>query len=1322
MLVLDPVTPAVLLGPARPDLVRHETLSDIFRATAARVGSKAALVFGERELSYHQLDAWSDAIAGQLHAAGVERGDFVGVWWPRGLELHALLLGIMKSGAAYVPLDREMPAERMATVLAEVGARVCFADADVGVAIPHLAPLPLPIAPPRPPRCLATPADFAYVLYTSGSTGRPKGIPITHRQICHLVRAEHAVIGIRAEDRVWQGFSVSFDMWCEETLVSYLAGATLYVADAASAKAVDELGETLQRHAITVLHAVPSLLAVMDDRVPSLRIVNAGGEACPPAVVARWATPERTFYNSYGPTETTVTATMVALRPGDPISIGLPLPNYNLAVVSVDGLEPVPFGSRGELIITGPGVGVGYINRPDQTAAKFEDKPVTLDYLPGDRLYRSGDEVSILEDGTVQFFGRLDDQIKLRGYRIELGEIESRLAALPGVKTAAAVVKTDPHGDEHLVAFAVLAEGATLATEAWRPALAAVLPPYMVPELVELLAEMPRLPSGKTDRKALPVPEQLLHRSAHDHVRSLAADASVGERVLAALATVLPAQPIDLAQDFFNDLGGHSLLAAAFVSLLRSEGRLPNASLKDVYQHRPLSALVLAWEAEAASPAPAAAAPRPPYVAPSRARHLACWAAQTGVLLFVFGLFALEVFSPFLSYYYVHIDTGSHLDALLAAVGAYLLMPPVMLVVVVLTKWLVIGRFREGDYPLWGSYYFRWWTVKTVQRLMPEQFLTGTPMYPRYLRLLGVRVAPDAQLSNVTFGASDLLDIGAGVSMSSAVVLDNAMVEDGLLKIRAIRIDAFGYVGTSSVLGGGTHIEEWGELGDLSYLPAGRTIAARELWEGSPATRVRQRSQAELDPPFIVPESRQQRFGRVWIFTLLLFPLVVLLPLLPVIIVLAQLDEASAVYEFNYMVVVPALSLAYLLLLTLETVVLSRLLMRGVRPGSYSIYSGPYWRKWLADTIFNVALIGLHPLFATVYVGRFYRWMGARIGRDAEISTASNVTHTMLDIGEGSFIADAVTLGESEVRGHRFILEATSVGANTFVGNSANVPQGAHLPPGILLGVLSQAPDPATFAAHPDSDWFGSPPLALPRRQESQAFDARLTFHPSRGRWLARATVEAVRILLPESALLAFSVLFISFGTALFTEQPWYLAVPLIPFYYLALIGLPAFALTVLLKWLAVWRSRQENLPIYAFRVWRSEAVTTTYEALAVPYLLDFLRGTPWLPLLLRLMGTTIGRRVYLNTTDITEPDLVFIGDEAMLNEDCGPQTHLFEDRVMKTGAVRIGARTSIGTRSIVLYHSDVGDDAILDPLSLVMKGERLAPATHWGGSPVRAS
>src|SRR5207253_1222270 len=203
------------------------------RQAALTYPNNIALIFGQQSLSYHQLNRWSDAIASDLTARGIGSGSKVGIWWPRGLELHAAILGIVKSGAAYVPLDREMPAERVELVLSEVKAAACFSGFTLNTDCPILAVVPMPnaeetiITPSGP-----DPDDCAYILYTSGSTGKPKGIPISHRQICHLVRAEQSILNIKADDKVYQGFSVSFDMWCEETWISYFGRATLWVADA----------------------------------------------------------------------------------------------------------------------------------------------------------------------------------------------------------------------------------------------------------------------------------------------------------------------------------------------------------------------------------------------------------------------------------------------------------------------------------------------------------------------------------------------------------------------------------------------------------------------------------------------------------------------------------------------------------------------------------------------------------------------------------------------------------------------------------------------------------------------------------------------------------------------------------------------------------------------------------------------------------------------------------------------------------------------------------------------------------------------------------
>jgi non-ribosomal peptide synthetase-like protein len=313
-----------------------------------------------------------------------------------------------------------------------------------------------------------------------------------------------------------------------------------------------------------------------------------------------------------------------------------------------------------------------------------------------------------------------------------------------------------------------------------------------------------------------------------------------------------------------------------------------------------------------------------------------------------------------------------------------------------------------------------------------------------------------------------------------------------------------------------------------------------------------------------------------------------------------------------------------------------------------------------------------------------------------------------------------VTLGEADVRGQRLILEKTEIGSNSFVGNSALIPQGYHMPDNMLLGVLSTPPTTTQQESHPNSDWFGSPAIALPQRQQSYPYSRELTHTPSIWRKIARGSVELIRIITPQTAVICLSVVFIAYGHDLIVDHPMWEILLLFPLYYLAIIGIPAFAITVAMKWILVGKYKEVQYPMWTWRVWASEAVTATYESLSKTFLLEYLKGTPWLPISLRLLGVKVGKRVWLGTIDITEYDMVTIGDDTALNNNCGPQTHLFEDRVMKVGKVKMGARSSIGARSIVLYDSEVGDDTRLSALSLVMKGENLQNGTNWEGSPVR--
>lgn len=1315
---------SILLGEYRPDLIREETLADFFRQGVNQYADRIAYTFQGQEYTYRTLDEWSDQIAYYIQSNGIGLGSYVGVWWKRSAELPVIILGIVKSGATYIPLDIEMPEDRVELVMQEIGAKAIFTHNHLDLEIERLncpfyekgkAVYNLLNGGPNP-------SSIAYIIYTSGSTGKPKGIPIEHRQICHLIRAENTILQISESDVVYQGFSVSFDMWCEEVWVSWMHGAKLFVADAETAKSVDELSDVLRRENITVLHAVPSLLAVIDANCPKIRLVNAGGEACTAKVLDKWADPSRQFFNSYGPTETTVSATFGELKRGEKIHIGKPLPNYNLAVIN-DKNEIIPLGEKGEMIISGPCLSPGYIQRPELTNEKFLSMPESMrEILPGDRIYRTGDAVIFTEDLQVNFQGRIDDQIKLRGYRIELDEIMNGLAALENVASAAVAVHKDMNDQDALVGYVVLNDQ-SLSEEFHQSAkstLAAMMPSYMIPSIIVELKEMPRLPSGKVNKKALEVPQVFLERNQKSKV-DLKQDASIHEKVIHLLKEIFQVEEISPQADFFKDLGGHSLLAAVFVSRLREEFHVNNASLKDIYTHKKVDAIIRIWESKNKTKEYVAYAFKNQivYHLNSNWRYYSCWIIQSFCLLVIYGLFAVTMFSPFLIYYYVQVETETHINASLAAFLSFFIIPPVVNFFNTFLKWLIIGKYKEGDYPLWGSYYIRWWFIRTIQRLNPVELLSGTPLYNFYLKSYGMKVSSDAQISQVMVGAEDLVEIGDNVSISSYVVFDNAIVESGLLKLRKIKIGNHVALGTNTVVGSDVVMEDWSELKDLSYLPPHSKVGYKEVWSGSPAVKVAMTDASMMVVPNAVPKLKWYAYILMYSIMMITFPIQFLAPLIPAIYVFNELDNAAPDYNFEYLVIAPVVATVYLLLYVVFSSFLIRILQWNLQEGKYSIFSFTYVRKWLSDQIFTLCLGVLHPIFASIYISAFYRLLGAKVGQRSEISTASNVTHCMLEIGDEAFIADAVALGESDVRNNVMTLQKTKIGNTSFVGNSALIPQGYSVTDNTLIGVLSIPPSEKQLLENPKSDWFGSPAIALPNRQDSGTYDQKLLYHPDLSKRIARGIIEFIRIILPQSVIFAGTTLFVAYAHDLVFKEPIINTITQLPLYYLFFIGIPALLVSIIFKWLVIGKYAKENLPMWSFKVWRSEAVTTTYEALATPFLLDYLRGTPWLPFIMRFFGVKVGKKVYLNTADITEFDLVSIGDEAELNEDCGPQTHLFEDRVMKMGSVDFGSRTNIGTRTIVLYDTKIGDEVHIMPLSLVMKGETLGSNTVWMGSPI---
>jgi non-ribosomal peptide synthetase-like protein len=1328
---------SIINGEDQPGFIGEITLGDLFENTCQHYPHKTALIFNNTAVSYQSLDEKSNAVANFLFSKGIGPGKTMGVWLNRGLDLHICILGIIKSGAAYIPFDKEMPAGRVLAVLTEIKADGCFIEPQEKKSTTNLVTNPLlpGVTTFFPYLTFAegslitgknyqSPSanNIAYIIYTSGSTGQPKGIPIRHKQICHFVKAENSILGIRSTDRVYQGFSVSFDMWLEETWISYLVGATLVISDVITSKSFDSLHHFLNKHKITVLHAVPSLLALLSKGIPTLRLINSGGEACTQNVQKKWCQ-DVELYNSYGPTETTVSASISRLALQDAITIGIPLPNYGMAIID-EMMNPLELGEKGELVISGPGLSTGYINREDLTAQKFIPIPPALKELRGDRIYLTGDAGSMDEMGRIHLSGRKDDQVKLRGYRIELGEIEATLNKLNGISQSVVTLK-QLNGVESLVAYTIRGDNGypeeeEIGENVLKKQIAQSLPAYMIPSRIIFLKEFPRLASGKVNKKLLPDFPGMEKTTVNDNSAPSGYGETIAEKMNFILQRLFPDEDVMMEKDFFDDLGGHSLLAALFVSELRENAAVEDVSIKDVYINRPLSQLLSYWESSSALTTTDVREGLESKKV-SDLTYYTCWFAQSIALVFIYALLAAQIFVPYLGYYYLQQKWNTHLVPILVALLLFCLIPIVQTVVSLTFKWLVIGKMKEGDYPLWGSYYFRWWFSRRIVELVPLELISGTPLFNKFLSLLGATVAKDAQLSNFRSGAEDLLYIGENVTISSNTVLNNAYVERGFLKLRKIEILANGYLGTGSVVNGNCRIECWGELNDLSALGANEIIKEANVWEGSPAKLVRVKSPEETVTQNKIGNFTIRKYKLVFTSLFLVFPFAVLLPLIPTILTLNYLDDNAEDYNFSYLIYTPILAIAYLAIFLAIVVILSRWLQHKVRPGRFPVYSLFYVKKWLADQLLALSLTVLHPIYASVYVAYFFRLLGAKVGKNTEISTASNVTHKLFEIGNESFIADAVILGESDIRNHEIILDHTSVGNKTFVGNSSLIPQGYQLGDNMLIAVLSVPPTTEQQHTVSTRDWLGSPAIALPKRQESLCYPASLTFAPPFLRKLSRGFIEMIRIVLPETAILCLSILFIAYGHDLLTEYSILEIILLFPLYYLGIVAIPAFLITVVLKWIVVGKYKEEQLPMWTLKVWLSEGITSVYEALSVPFFLDYLRGTPWLPLLLRLYGVKTGSKVWLDTTDITEFDMVVIGSNTAINREAGPQTHLFEDRIMKIGPVFIGEGCSIGTRSIILYNTHIGNDTEIEPLSLVMKGESLPANTRWTGSPVRS-
>jgi amino acid adenylation domain-containing protein len=539
------------------------TIPELVAAQVASTPDAVAVTGSGRSLTYRALDETANRLAHHLIRSGVGPESVVALKFPRSVDLVIAVLGVLKAGAAYLPVDVSYPADRIAYMIAD--ARVAL----VLDALPDLSGLP-----DDAPEVVVRRENAAYVIYTSGSTGRPKGVVVSHSGLATFSTAEIAHFDVSPGDRVLQFSSPAFDASVLELCMALPAGATLVVPPPGPL-----LGRHLARFVtdFDITHALipPAALATLPDaELPTLRTLVVGGDASSAELVRRWA-PGRRMINAYGPTESTVVTTWSdPLEPGGTPPIGRPIPGTAVRVLD-DELKPVPAGVTGELYIAGIGLARGYLNRPGLTAQRFLADPFGT---PGERMYRTGDLARWDDSGTLHYLGRADQQVKIRGFRVELGEVESVLAAHPAV--AQVVVVPNEH---RLVAYFV-PDKPTTASEL-RDHTAEVLPDHMVPAAFVALESMPLTVSGKLDRVALPAPE----RDAVTSREYVAPRTETEEAIAAIWADVLGVGEVGVEDSFFA-LGGDSIRGLHITSRTKAAFGV-DLSPRDVLTARTVSAL-----------------------------------------------------------------------------------------------------------------------------------------------------------------------------------------------------------------------------------------------------------------------------------------------------------------------------------------------------------------------------------------------------------------------------------------------------------------------------------------------------------------------------------------------------------------------------------------------------------------------------------------------------------------------------------------------------------------------------------------------------------
>ncbi|WP_020660301.1 Pls/PosA family non-ribosomal peptide synthetase [Amycolatopsis benzoatilytica] len=1261
----------------------ERTLLDIIAATAERHPNAAALDDGAGVLSYRRLMEEIDGYAAKLREHGVGLGDRVGIRISSGTaELYIAILATLSVGAAYVPVDADDPEERAELVFGEAGVAAIATDGEIAAA-----------GAPGGGEGRPGPADDAWIIFTSGSTGKPKGVAVTHASAAAFVDAEARLFladePIGPGDRVLAGLSVAFDASCEEMWLAWRHGACLVPAPRALVRTGVDLGPWLVAQGITVVSTVPTLAALWPaDALEDVRLLIFGGEACPPELAERVAVEGREVWNTYGPTEATVVACAAQMTGDGPVRIGLPLAGWQLVVVNEAG-EPVAMGESGELVIGGAGL-ARYLD-----AEKDAEKYAPLPSMGWERAYRSGDMVRAEPEGLL-FLGRMDEQIKLGGRRIELGEVDAALQALPGVRGAAAAVRRTKAGNQVLVGYLVPEEGATVDSDDAATRLRAQLPAALVP-LLAVIDDLPTRTSGKVDRNALPWPLST--------VDATSAGLSPTEVWLAeGWSEILGVSVSNPNADFFTH-GGGSLTAAQLIARIRT--RHPGVSVSDIYQNPKLGALAAKLDALSTEETERR------EVAPTPRR---AGVVQTLLMIPLMGLVGLRwatlaaACSNVLSL--LGVSWAPTLNwAWLVAAWLVLFTPAGRIAIAAGGARVLLSGVRPGTYPRGGSVHLRLWTAEKLAEFSGADSVAGASWMTTYAKALGARIGKDVDLHSPP-PVTGFLKLGRGAAVEPEVDLTGHWVDGDVVHIGKTRIGAEARVGARSTLFPGARIGKGAEIAAGSTVRG--AVPAGQRWAGSPAVRSGKDEKDALKWPSSRPP-RSHFWASVYGATSVFLGLLPGIAALPGVVVIGRAVAGTTSLGSalgQALLFTPVATVAYFLAYLLLVLAGVRALSIGMVEGYHPVHGRVAWQVWATERLMGMAREGLFPLYASLFTPVWLRLLGAKVGRNVEASTVLALPK-MTKVDSGAFLADDTMVATYELGRGWLHAAPARIGKQAFLGNSGMTAPGRSVPKRGLVGVLSSTP----ARAKKGSSYLGMPPLPVRRAVEES--DTTRTYTPPLHLKAARALVELCRIL-PVMCAVALTV---GVAFALLALASWggFWAAALLAGPVLLAAGIVAALTATAAKWLLVGKFREIDHPLWSSFVWRNELADTFVEALAVPWLIGSVGGTPLLPAWLRTMGVKIGRGVWLDTYWLPESDLVELGDGATINRGCVVQTHLFHDRIMTMSKVTLGEGATLGPHGIVLPGASIGARTTVGPGSLVTRGDAVPADTRWLGNPISA-